>query len=367
MTSARYLRQQAVEGLGAGRLAAMRVVVVGAGAIGNEVVKNLVLMGVGAIDVHDFDRVELHNLTRSIFLRASDVGRPKAQAVARRAAGVDPNVRVRAIHGDAWRTLTLATLAGCEALVAAVDSFEARMRLSQLAQLAGVRYVSAAIDARHATVEAFPHDRDAAHACYECHLPESAYRRVAARYSCGWLRRALEAEAVVATTAITASVAGALAVQAVLHPHDAGARRILVDTRTGTATAASLGRSAGCPGCSQLVPRPRRVAAGADWQAALARHAPQAAYVLLADPLVLGCACAACGDTPPGRVGRRAADFDDTILRCGRCGALAVRVDIRAEVLVDELRACLGAAPPPAKYMLAHAGEARAVCIDLEA
>ena len=105
------MRQQALEGLAAERLAGLHVVVVGAGAIGNEVVKNLALMGVGRIDVCDFDRVELHNLTRSIFLREADVGRSKAAAVAERAAEVDPNVRVRAVEGDAWRTLTLSALA----------------------------------------------------------------------------------------------------------------------------------------------------------------------------------------------------------------------------------------------------------------
>ncbi|MGL6111601.1 MAG: ThiF family adenylyltransferase, partial [Rubrivivax sp.] len=78
MDRERYLRQQDVDGLGVDRLQSMHVSVVGAGAVGNEVVKNLVLMGVGAIDVHDFDRVEIHNLTRSIFLREADVGTSKA-------------------------------------------------------------------------------------------------------------------------------------------------------------------------------------------------------------------------------------------------------------------------------------------------
>ena len=114
MSRDRYLRQQAVEGLGVDRLAGMHVVVVGAGAIGNEVVQNLALIGIARIDLHDFDRVELHNLTRSVFLRESDVGLPKSAAVAARAGQIDPNVRVRAIEGDAWRTLTLAGLAGID-------------------------------------------------------------------------------------------------------------------------------------------------------------------------------------------------------------------------------------------------------------
>ncbi len=211
MDRERYLRQQDIEGLGVERLQSMHVSVVGAGAVGNEVVKNLVLMGVGAIDVHDFDRVEIHNLTRSIFLREADVGAGKAGALVARAAEIDPNVRLRAVEGDVWRTLALADLARRDVLICAVDNLEARMRLSQLCLLAGVDMVNAGIDSRHASVEVFRFSAPGPCACFECHLPDSAYRKVAERYSCGWLRRAMLAEDRVATTAITASVAGALA------------------------------------------------------------------------------------------------------------------------------------------------------------
>lgn len=366
MDRARYARQQAVEGLDVDRLAAMRVVVVGAGAVGNEVVKNLALMGVGAIDVHDFDRVEVHNLTRSVFLRDADVGAGKAAAVAARAGEVDPNVRLRAFEGDAWRTLRLADLARCDALVAAVDNLEARMKLAQLARLAGVDLVNAGIDSRYASVETYPQSRDDV-ACFECHLPDSAYRKVAERYSCGWLRRALLAEATVPTTAITASIAGALATQAVLHRGAwSPAKRILVDTRTGTSTVTALERNAQCPGCSPLVPRPRRVGTHGDWIGALAAHAPRATSVLLAEALIFDYRCAACGSTGgTAYVGRRAGDLDDRIMRCGDCGELAVRIDVRAEATVDELRERFGAGVA-AKYLLAHAGEPGAVCLDLE-
>ena len=371
MNRDRYLRQQGVDGLAVARLAALRVAVVGAGAVGNEVVKNLALMGVGAVDVHDFDRVEIHNLTRSVFLRESDVGAPKARAVAGRAAAIDPNVRLRAIEGDAWRTLRLADVAQLDAVICAVDNLEARMRLSQLCLLAGTDLVNAGIDSRYASVETFPHASDAPHACFECHLPESAYRKVAQRYSCGWLRKALLDEAQVPTTAITASVAGALAVQAALRVGGGAAtdaRRILVDTRTGASTVVALGRNDACGGCATLHPRPRRVAAGGDWQRALATHAPGAGAVLIADPLIFGYACAACGTTSHASqyVGHRADEFDDRITRCAGCGLRSVRVDIRGEAAVDDLRRLFGDATPPAKFLLANAGEPGAVCIDLE-
>ena len=46
-----------------------RILVAGAGALGNEVIKNLALFGVGHIFVVDFDRIEISNLTRSILFR----------------------------------------------------------------------------------------------------------------------------------------------------------------------------------------------------------------------------------------------------------------------------------------------------------
>ena len=46
-----------------------RVMVVGSGALGNEVLKNLALFGVGHIYVVDFDTIEYTNLTRSILFR----------------------------------------------------------------------------------------------------------------------------------------------------------------------------------------------------------------------------------------------------------------------------------------------------------
>ena len=48
------------------------VLVAGAGALGNEVVKNLALFGVGHITVVDFDRIEVSNLTRSVLFREED-------------------------------------------------------------------------------------------------------------------------------------------------------------------------------------------------------------------------------------------------------------------------------------------------------
>jgi hypothetical protein len=143
------------------------------------------------------------------------------------------------------------------------------------------------------------------------------------------------------------------------------ARRVLLDTRSGASTLATLERNPDCAGCAPLQPRPRRIAAGSDWRAAV----PAGVDALqLAEALIFDYACAACGTTAARERhrGRPAAEFDDRIMRCASCGELGVRVDLRAEAGVDELVALYGRQRPPVKFLLARPGEPDAVLIDLE-
>jgi molybdopterin/thiamine biosynthesis adenylyltransferase len=365
----RYLRHSLIDWFPQERVRAARVAVVGAGAVGNEVVKNLALLGAGAIDVYDFDRVELHNLTRAVFLRESDVGRPKASALAARAGDVDPAVTLHAIEGDFWDTLSLSALAAYDCAIAAVDNFEARVRLNRLCRIAGVDFVSAGIDSRHATVEAFPFAGDASAGCYECHLPASAYRRIAERYSCGGLRKAAAAERLVPTTAITASVAGALAASAALRlggDAGGGARRVFFDTIAGTSSVSTLARQTQCVGCGDLAHQPRVIAARGAWPAHIASLLPDAA-VQTSDPIIVGYECAQCGDRSRAEryLLRRALDFDDRIAICAACDKPGVRVDIRDEFTAAELAELYPDAPPPVKFAIARL-PGGAVCLDFE-
>src|SRR5881275_2991994 len=70
------------------KLAEARVLVIGAGALGNEIIKNLALLGVGNIFIADRDRIENSNLSRSILYRESDNGTFKASAAARAAQDI---------------------------------------------------------------------------------------------------------------------------------------------------------------------------------------------------------------------------------------------------------------------------------------
>ena len=379
----RYARHRAIEGFSQQDLQASRFAVIGAGAIGNEVVKNLCLLGVGAVDVYDFDTVELHNLTRSVLLRESDVGAGKAASVARRAIEIDPAVAVNAIDGDAWWTLGFTALQSYRCVIGALDNFEARLRVNLLCWIAGADWVNAAIDSRYVTVETFPFasaptDVDGEPpACYECGLPPSVYQRIAERYSCGGLQRAAARRRIVPTTAITASFAGAQAVNRALrmrpaHGRAAGgpvapAQRWLLDTHGGLATVAALAHSPGCPACGDH-PRNARIVTPRGGTAEALDDAARnlgAESIRLSDALVWQCDCANCGATNATRAVelQAAGSVPDTVTFCTRCGSEAIRVQIRHDFEPGELAQRFAAhARVPARFAIA--GD---TCLDLQA
>lgn len=361
----RYLRHTQIQGFSQDAVRKLSVLVVGAGAIGNETVKNLVLLGAGRITLVDRDRVEAHNLTRSVLLREADIGRDKATAVADHARALDPAVTVDALVGDLQDCLGPDDAAGHDVLIGALDNFEARLRVNQLALLAGRPWINAAIDARHASVESFPPSGAERSACYECGLPESVYARLAERQSCGGLMRAALAERIMPTTALTTSIAAALAVGEALRltgcdgrgaQLPGGASRIFFDTLAGQAGRSVLAPAPVCPACGLLPSPARRLGRVRSVAELLSRFGDpdgERTY-LLADRIVWHAACRQCETRPAGGslVGRRAAGLSDALTWCARCAAPSVEFDIRDQAQGRELRDHFGSGLPETAWIL---------------
>src|SRR3954447_12449352 len=103
----RFDRFRLIEWWDQAKLSRAKVLVVGAGALGNEIIKNLALLGVGNLFIADKDRIENSNLSRSVLYRASDTGKPKAEVAARAAKDIYPDVNVGWFDGDVVHDLGL--------------------------------------------------------------------------------------------------------------------------------------------------------------------------------------------------------------------------------------------------------------------
>lgn len=207
----RYDRQERVTWWDQDLLRSARVLVVGAGALGNEVVKNLVLVGVGDIVVVDLDVIEASNLARCVFFRPDDEGQPKATTLARRAAELNPDVKVTGIVGDVHRFGT-GIARRADVLVGALDNREARLFCNRLAARVGAAWVDGAIEALNGVARVFSPPA----VCYECTFSDADWEALTHRQSCRLLSLDELVAGKVPTTATTSSIVAGLEAQEVV-------------------------------------------------------------------------------------------------------------------------------------------------------
>lgn len=191
------------------RLRDSRVLVIGCGALGNEVLKNLVLMGVGHLVIVDFDFVEASNLTRSVLFRKEDVGMRKTDSARRSLLGINPDLNIRSIFGDVAYDVGLGIFREADAVVGCVDSRWARYCIQRLCLRVGKPWVDGGILELEGTVRVFAPGRS----CYACSLGPMGLDELKRRVPCSGLIRRAESAGHALTTPISASVIGAVQAQ----------------------------------------------------------------------------------------------------------------------------------------------------------
>jgi len=209
----RYSRLRLISWWRQERLRSARVLVVGAGALGNEVMKNLALLGLGTTYLIDLDVVEPSNLSRSVLFRDEDGGSPKALVAARRARELNPDITVIPVYGDVITDLGLGLFAEVDLVIGCLDNREARLWVNRQCWKTGTPWIDAGIQEIQGVVKVFvPPDS----ACYECAMTERDYQLLNFRYSCPLLTRDQIAGGKVPTAPTIASMMAALQVQEAL-------------------------------------------------------------------------------------------------------------------------------------------------------
>lgn len=188
-----------------------RVLVAGAGALGNEVVKNLALFGVGHIYVCDFDQIEISNLTRSVLFREEDAYNHayKADIVAKRAKEINPQIEVTPIVGNLFSEVGFGLYNAVDVVIGCLDSRIARYQLNRLSMRAGKTWIDGSIENLTGVVKVYTPGVS----CYECDLSKEEFNNIMLRTGCADVVRTQTSAGRVATTPISASIIGAMQVQ----------------------------------------------------------------------------------------------------------------------------------------------------------
>ena len=121
------------------------VLVAGCGGLGGYLIEMLLRLGVGTIRAADGDCFEASNLNRQLLSSPLSLGQPKADAAARRAALVNPDVRFVPISQFVMTENAAELIQGCDAVLDALDNIQARRLLAHACAEAGIPLIHGAI------------------------------------------------------------------------------------------------------------------------------------------------------------------------------------------------------------------------------
>ena len=166
---ARHLLLAEVGGTGQAKLAAARVLIVGAGGLGCPLALYLAAAGVGTIGIVDDDVVTLSNLQRQIAHNTADIGAPKVLSAAASAYDINPGVTLHPHQLRLTAANAFTLIRDYDIICDGTDNFDARYLLADACHLTGKTLVSASVLRFEAQLSTF---RPGDGPCYRCLYPD---------------------------------------------------------------------------------------------------------------------------------------------------------------------------------------------------
>lgn len=251
----RWERQKRISWWDQELLQSANILVVGAGTLGNEVCKNLALLGVGNVTVIDYDLIEEVNLSRSVLMRSEDKGKNKAAVIAKRMKNLYSDMTVTALNSDVVYEYGSANYKNFDVVLMTVDNLEARMYINRYCYMWKTPLIDGGLNGLICTVQVIIPPKTA---CYECTFSKQDYMTIKNRYSCDGLKRdAPEGKIamVITSAAIGAGIMTQEAVK-VLHgvePTLAG-KKAVIDGNTNEFEVLSVSKRENCLGHYEIEP-----------------------------------------------------------------------------------------------------------------
>jgi len=213
-----YDRQKRIKGWDQNKISRSSVMVIGAGATGNEVVKNLVLFGIGKIFLIDYDFINISNLNRCVLFTIKNAKKKeyKADVVKESCKNLNPDVEIISIK-ESLENIDI-NLYKCDVICSCVDNIEARLQANNYAYYYGTPFVDSGIDEFFGSVQAVYSGISEA-PCLQCGISDLDLDIMWKRFSCtGEKIKSESGETVgkIATIITTTSIIGGIQAQQVL-------------------------------------------------------------------------------------------------------------------------------------------------------
>lgn len=178
----RFDRARRIDWLDMNSIAKAKVLMVGAGAIGNEVGKNLVLSGFKDITIVDMDSIVHSNLARCLFFSDNDAieGKFKSTIVANGMSAIDTSVKIKPIIGTIQEQGE-EFIRQFDIVMGCLDNVLARLHVNSQCCFHEVPYIDGAMDGFNGKVQVIVPN---AGPCLECGMNDSHAKIVEQRFSC---------------------------------------------------------------------------------------------------------------------------------------------------------------------------------------
>lgn len=173
----RYSRQMQLPNVGRvgqEKLAAARVLIVGAGGLGSPAAFYLAAAGVGHITIIDNDIVDLSNLQRQILHKNSNIGESKVSSAKNTLNALNPSISIE-IHNDAIDENNIINyIKNVDLVIDGTDNFTSRYAISDACTILGIPWVYGAVYRFEGQVSVFnASKKDGRGGCYRCLFPQS--------------------------------------------------------------------------------------------------------------------------------------------------------------------------------------------------
>ncbi len=182
--SDKYDRQKRIKGWDQDKISNARIMVIGAGATGNELVKNLVLTGIGKIYLIDYDFIDTSNLNRCIFFNEKTAKKKeyKVDIIKQASQILNPDVEILAIKKE-LNKIDKSLYKQCDVICSCLDNIEARIEANNYAYYYNTPFIDSGIDGHFGTIQAVYSEVKEA-ACLQCGISNSDLDLMWKKFSC---------------------------------------------------------------------------------------------------------------------------------------------------------------------------------------